>query len=163
MTTATRAAGFAQLEDVRLIGTRFQLRGVVGPDHVVRHRLTIPTRTIGDALLMFVARLELAVAADFADDHDDQTEDDSDRSPDLDLEADISYLVVYGVPDDFAPTDEELSAFAETSVRLTVAPYLREAAQSLASRAGIPNLVMPLEKVNYSPPEPTEATEAESD
>lgn len=53
------------------------------------------------------------------------------------------YQLVYEHPEDFAFEDDEAEAFGQTSVQLTVHPFVRELVQSLTTRAGLPPLTIP--------------------
>jgi hypothetical protein len=66
----------------------------------------------------------------------------SDDDGEVVLDGRIEFSVLYQLPSDYRPSDEELAAFGRVSVLFTAYPYLREALHSLTGRMGLPPLIL---------------------
>jgi preprotein translocase subunit SecB len=60
------------------------------------------------------------------------------------IEIGVAHELIYSIPEDLNPSNEELAAFAETNAIFNVWPYWREYVQSTCQRMGMPSLLLPV-------------------
>lgn len=125
--SAARVGAAAQLLDVRLRKVRGELESS-SPRSPIQLEIGVePSVVQVDDLVIYEIEYEI-------------------RSTDADensaLTALIGLSLVYRLEAGFEPKSEDLAAFGRVSVLYTAHPYLREILQSMASRMGLPSLVL---------------------
>lgn len=63
------------------------------------------------------------------------------------VELGCAFELLYSIPDEVKPTQEEIQAFADTNVVYNSWPYWREFVQNTITRMGLPPLTLPLFRV----------------
>lgn len=137
---AARAAGCADLIDIRLFESSSKLVEVVAADVSLASDMQVePTMTVdGDAL---VARVRFRVEITRADDD----------SPVASVEC--TYGALYRLPSEHDLPRNELQAFSQSVGLLALYPYAREFTQTVTTRMGLPPLVLPILRQAIPQPE----------
>jgi preprotein translocase subunit SecB len=137
---AARAAGCADLVDIRLFESSSKLVEVVAADVALASDMQVePTMTVeGDAL---VARVRFRVEITRADDD----------SPVAGVEC--TYGALYRLPSEHDLPRNELQAFSQSVGLLALYPYAREFTQTVTTRMGLPPLVLPILRQAIPQPE----------
>lgn len=144
MPLSARVAAKVALDDVRLTEARLDLHPIstmVEAEVDVRVRTAWERRSEGlDVVVGVWLRLLVTEASEA-----DLTDPASDQAEPL-LSIVVEHRLSYDLADEFEAADEEFEAFVEQSGVLTAWPFARETIQSLAAKAGFPQVTLPMRR-----------------
>lgn len=132
------AASVLELQDLRLVRSSWEMTG-----HSTAPPLAFKLEpqlgySCEDALVVFEVSYHFEVTS-----RDDATV--------AVVEAGVTYQVAYRRLSDVQLRDDDLQAFGDATVFLTVHPFLRELLRSFTSNSGLPPLVIPLLRTRINP------------
>jgi len=132
-------AGAANLLDIRMLSAKVDLEKVAPGDDLT-FELDIQQKVEREEDADF-----FAVRGTFSVEIYEIPESDESDNPRSDVASvTFEYAALYGLSDlgDYAPTNEEFQAYAETAGTFALYPYAREFITNVTSRLGLPPLVI---------------------
>ena len=147
---AARIAGCAEIADVRLLKSSFDLTRFPDGEHRLSWSLEVQPKTdfeLGDE--HFVVQCDYTLAVEEAPNGDDETNE---------LVTEISFqfaaLYVLDMADGAEPPSaDEVTAFGQSTGAFAIYPYARAYAQDVTSRLGLPALTLGVYRVPIGSPE----------
>lgn len=142
-----RVAARAQIRDVRLLRTQAAVHRAPKPSQGLTYDIEFEPAVDADpaAISAFVVRIacRLRIQNQTADadqeDPEDQTQEEPVATADFEYAALFDYALREGEDD---PTEEELTAYATTTGRFALYPYIREYVYDLTGRLALPPLTL---------------------
>ncbi|AFJ34723.1 SecB chaperone Rv1957 [Mycobacterium sp. MOTT36Y] len=154
---AARLAARAQIIDVRLLRTEAALRRQPDPDRRLSYDIELEPAVdwFEEIPDQFVVRIACRLKIDIADD-DESTEDTDDEIAIVTADFEYAALFDCDMRDGDDPlSEDELQAYAETTARFALYPYIREYVYDLTGRLAIPPLTLGV--LTRAMPSPTES------
>lgn len=157
---AARLAARSEIQDVRLLRTRADVHDAPDPTLGLTYDIEFTPSIDADPTITstFVVRIgcQLRIAnktpdSDAEESPQDGADDNDTTSSVLVASADFEYAAVfdYTLRDgDAAPSEEELSAFATSTGRFALYPYIREYIYDLTGRLALPPLTIEVLKLS---------------
>jgi preprotein translocase subunit SecB len=141
---ASRLAARAEIADVRLLRTEAALQRQPDPDRRLSYDIELePAADWNEEIPhVFVVRIACRLNIDFAED-DEPGEDADDDITVATINFEYAALFNCDMREDDDPlTEEELYAYAQTTARFALYPYIREYVYDLTGRLAIPPLTL---------------------
>ncbi|NMM23740.1 MAG: SecB chaperone [Phycicoccus sp.] len=147
---AARIAGFAEIADVRLLSSSFDLTRFPDGEHRLSWSLEVQPKTdfeLGDE--HFVVQCDYTLTVEEAPNGDDETNE---------LVTEISFqfaaLYVLDMADGAEPPSaDEVAAYGQSSGAFALYPYARAYAQDVTVRLGLPPLTLGVYRIPIGSPE----------
>jgi hypothetical protein len=148
---AARVAARAQIRDIRLLRTEAAVHRAPDPTHGLTYDLEMDPAVDADPenTSAFVVRIACHLRINNLTHGDGPSSDHTDDDPDTDSEpvahADFEYAALFdyqGRDGERAPDEEELAAYATTTGRFALWPYIREYVYDLSGRLALPPLTL---------------------
>lgn len=142
---AGRLAARAQIRDVRLLRTQASLERQPDPDRSLSYDIEFEPAVDWDEEIsdLFVVRIACRLKIDVADDEPSDNDDDEHAVATVDFEYAALFDCDMREGDD-SLTEEELRAYAQTTARFALYPYIREYVYDLTGRLALPPLTLPV-------------------
>jgi hypothetical protein len=156
---AARVAARTQIRDIRLLRTEAAVHKAPDPSRGLTYDLEFEPAVDADPenTSVFVVRLACRLSIDnlAADDDDNTTSVEADDEPVASADFEYAALFDYQVREgESVPSEDELAAYATTTGRFALYPYIREYIYDLTGRLALPPLTLEvLSRPLPAPPE----------
>lgn len=157
---AARVAARSQIRDIRLLRTEAAVHKAPDPARGLTYDLEFEPAVDADPrnTSAFVVRIACRLRIDnLADDDDSPSSGRIDEEPESVAHADFEYAALFDYQTregEDAPSEDELAAYATTTGRFALYPYIREYVYDLTGRLALPPLTLEvLSRPLPAPPE----------